>query len=259
LINIGILITGPGTIVNAILSAWSEGKIRNAKPKIIISSSRDNASMLELLSKRYAIKTEIIEYRGRRIKDDLLPDSSVSAEWMTEWKSNEKIQDKLKDRWENYDRKILELLIDNDVTPDNGLICLAEYRLLISNQLTHLYKDRILNIHPSLLPSFPGWRDVLENTLNYGVKVTGVTVHMVNDVLDSGAIIAQVPVPVFDGDDVISLRQRLLKEAYKLYPYCINLFATGQTQMKNGILQGSSWKESLKEDDATWSYANHLF
>jgi phosphoribosylglycinamide formyltransferase 1 len=257
-VNIGILITGSGTIMNAILSAWSQGKIKNAEPKIVISSSKENASALETVSKRYGIRTEIIEYNGSKINDDYIPDNSISKDWKTQWKSNSDIQDKLNSRWQNYDKKIFELMLDSGVSPEDGLICLAEYRLLVSNELARLYKDRIMNVHPSLLPSFPGWRDVLENTLKYGVKISGVSVHLVNDVLDSGSIIAQIPVPVFDGDDTASLRQRLLEEACKLYPYCINLFTTNQTQRKKGLLQGSRWKETLRTDDNLWSYTDLL-
>jgi phosphoribosylglycinamide formyltransferase 1 len=258
LVNIGILITGSGTIMNAILSAWSQGKIKNAEPKIVISSSKENATALETVSKRYGIRTEIMEYLGSKIKDDYIPDNSISKDWITQWKSNPDVQDRLNERWHSYDRKIFELMSECGVTPEDGLICLAEYRLLVSNELARLYKDRILNIHPSLLPSFPGWRDVLENTLKYGVKISGVSVHLVNDVLDSGSIIAQIPVPVFDSDNVASLRQRLLEEACKLYPYCINLFTTNQIQRKNGLLQGSRWKETVKTDAKPWSYVDLL-
>jgi phosphoribosylglycinamide formyltransferase 1 len=257
-VNIGILITGCGTIMNAILSAWSQGKIKNGEPKIIISSSKENASALETVSKRYGIRTEIVEYHGSKIKDDCIPDNSISKDWITHWKSNPDIQNRLNERWNKHDKKIFELLSDCGVRPEDGLICMAEYRLLVSNELTRLYKDRILNIHPSLLPSFPGWRDVLENTLKYGVKISGVSVHLVNDVLDSGSIIAQIPVPVFDSDNVASLRQRLLEEACKLYPYCINLFTTNQIQRKNGLLQGSRWKETVKTDAKPWSYVDLL-
>jgi len=244
--------------VNAILECWSQGKIKNAEPKIIISSSRENASMLEIVSQKYGVKTEILEYSGKRIKDEYLPDNSLSEEATKEWKSNSDIQQKLTERWESYDKKLFALLCDNEVTPQNGLVCLAEYRLIISNELARLYEDRIMNIHPSLLPSFPGWRDVLENTLKYGVKITGVSVHLVNEVLDSGSIIAQIPVPIFDGDDASSLRQRLLEEACKLYPYCVNLFTAGQIQRKNGLLQGCNWKEAAQRNTTLWSYTDLL-
>jgi phosphoribosylaminoimidazolecarboxamide formyltransferase len=90
------------------------------------------------------------------------------------------------------------------------------------------------------------------------VKISGVSVHLVNDALDSGSIIAQIPVPVFDGDDATSLRQRLLEEACKLYPYCINLFTTNQIHRKNGLLQGSKWKVTVKKDANLWSYVDLL-
>src|SRR3712207_1279689 len=112
--------------------------------------------MLEIVSQKYGVKTEILEYSGKRIKDEYLPDNSLSEEATKEWKSNSDIQQKLTERWENYDKKLFAVLCENEVTPQNGLVCLAEYRLIISNELARLYEDRIMNIHPSLLPSFPG-------------------------------------------------------------------------------------------------------
>src|SRR3712207_5576175 len=98
--------------MNAILSAWSEGKIKNAVPKIIISSSKENASALEAASKKYGIRTEIVKYHGSKIKDDYIPDNSISKDWVIQWKSNPDIQHKLRERWERYDKKIFELMVD---------------------------------------------------------------------------------------------------------------------------------------------------
>ncbi len=258
LTNVGILITGPGVIMNAILGAFSQGKIKNANPKIVISSDKANAKVLKDASAKYGVKTAVIEYAGKRIPDDLFPDEVISNNEKISWKSNQHIQKELEDRWENYDKEIARVLQEHDVTPENGLVCLAEYRLLLSNKLVHLYKNRIMNIHPSLLPSFPGWRDTIKNTLDYGVKITGVTAHLVSDVLDAGPTIAQVPVPIFDDDDVGTLRKRMVVEACKLYPYCINLFASRRLVIEGDRTCGMEWKEGLKGDHDAWSYTNYL-
>jgi folate-dependent phosphoribosylglycinamide formyltransferase PurN len=259
-VNLGILITGPGTIMNSILSAWSEGRIKNITPRIVISTSGSNASILNEVSKKYGIKTTIVEYSGTKIRDESLPDEIFSDNDEMKWISSQGIQEEMEIRWKSHDKEIYELLCENSVTPENGLVCLAEYRLLISNRLVNLYHNKMMNIHPSLLPSFPGWKDVLKNTLERGVKVTGVTVHFVTNILDSGPIIAQIPVPIFDGDDPTALRKRLLDEACKLYPYCINLFATGKLhgKIEGQRVQCSCWSEACKSDNSLWSFVNHL-
>lgn len=263
--NFAILITGSGVIMNAILSAYAEGKIKNAIPRIVISSSAKNEPVLRKVRRKYGIKTAILNFSGRRIPDKYLSQTVLSnkEQKMTLYPNIQKV---LYERWQTHDQEIRRLLQDNDVTPKNGLICLAEYRLLLSPQICRQYKGRILNIHPSLLPSFPGWKNVLEDTLNHGVKVTGVTVHIVNEMLDSGPIVSQVPVPIFDDDDVNTVRERLLGEACQLYPYSINLFAATkirEERPKNSKeitakSPASCWRKEWKNNSEGWSFLRGL-
>lgn len=124
----------------------------------------------------------------------------------------------------DYDKEIVKKLQEHGVYPENGLVCLAGYMRLLSPEFIRKYKMRIMNIHPSLLPSFPGLNSQ-KKALDYGVKVTGCTVHFVDEGLDSGPIIAQRHVVVFDNDTDESLSDRILEQEHILYPYCVNLFA----------------------------------
>lgn len=124
----------------------------------------------------------------------------------------------------DYDKEIVKKLQEHGVYPENGLVCLAGYMRLLSPEFIRKYKMRIMNIHPSLLPSFPGLNSQ-KKALDYGVKVTGCTVHFVDEGLDSGPIIAQRHVAVMDNDTDESLSDRILEQEHILYPYCVNLFA----------------------------------
>lgn len=124
----------------------------------------------------------------------------------------------------DYDKEIVKKLQEHGVYPENGLVCLAGYMRLLSPEFIRKYKMRIMNIHPSLLPSFPGLNSQ-KKALDYGVKVTGCTVHFVDEGLDSGPIIAQRHVVVLDNDTDESLSDRILEQEHILYPYCVNLFA----------------------------------
>jgi phosphoribosylglycinamide formyltransferase, formyltetrahydrofolate-dependent len=161
----------------------------NISPKIVISSKAE-AEGLQKASK-FEIPTSTI--------------SSNSKGW-------------------DYDKEMVKELQEHDVYPENGLVCLAGYMRLLSPEFVRKYKMRIMNIHPSLLPSFPGLNSQ-KKALDYGVKVTGCTVHFVDEGLDSGPIIAQRPVAVMDNDTDESLSDRILEQEHILYPYCVNLFA----------------------------------
>jgi phosphoribosylglycinamide formyltransferase-1 len=113
------------------------------------------------------------------------------------------------------------------VTPKSGLICLAGFMRIISVEFVTQYKMRILNIHPSLLPSFPGLH-AQKQAIEYGAKVSGCTVHFVDEGVDSGPILLQKAVPVLDIDTEETLSSRILKEEHKLYPQSVRLFAEGK-------------------------------
>jgi phosphoribosylglycinamide formyltransferase-1 len=123
---------------------------------------------------------------------------------------------------EIYDRQLIEGLRAHHV----DLICLAGYMRILSGYFIREFPQRILNIHPSLLPAFPGL-DAQHQALEHGAKITGCTVHFVDEGLDSGPIIAQTPVPVLDQDTVESLSTRILQEEHRLYSKAIALVLSG--------------------------------
>ena len=126
-------------------------------------------------------------------------------------------------RWQ-YDKKIIAVLTKHGVTPRNGLVCLAGFMRIISPEFVKKYKNRIINIHPALLPSFPGL-DSQKQALDYGAKYSGCTVHFVDAGMDTGPIIIQAVVKVKENDTEESLSKRILKEEHRIYPKAVNLFA----------------------------------
>ncbi len=123
-----------------------------------------------------------------------------------------------------YDKKIISVLSKNGVTPKNGLVCLAGFMRIISPEFIKKYKNRIINIHPALLPSFPGL-DSQKQAIEHGAKFSGCTVHFVDAKMDSGPIIIQAVIKIKENDTIESLSKRILKEEHKIYPEAVNLFA----------------------------------
>ena len=126
-------------------------------------------------------------------------------------------------RWQ-YDKKVIASLTKHGVTPKNGLVCLAGFMRIVSPEFIKKYKNRIINIHPALLPAFPGL-DSQKQALEHGAKYSGCTVHFVDVGIDAGSIIIQAVVKVKENDSVESLSKRILKEEHKIYPEAVNLFA----------------------------------
>ena len=197
MINLGILISGRGSNMESILNALKENKVADVCPKIIISSN-PQAEGLKKASK-FGVPTMVV--------------TKNSTGW-------------------DYDSQIVNILHEHDVTPENGLVCLAGYMRLLSPEFVRHYKMRIMNIHPSLLPSFPGLNSQ-KKALDYGVKVTGCTVHFVDEGLDSGPIIAQKQVMVFDNDTTETLSERILEQEHVLYPYCVKLFSENRLSIED--------------------------
>jgi phosphoribosylglycinamide formyltransferase-1 len=177
--------------MESILKSIKKKKIP-INPAVIISNN-PNAKGLKIAEK-LGIKIEIIESKG--------------------FKGN---------RWQ-YDKKIIDTLTKYGVTPRNGLVCLAGFMRIISPQFVKKYKNRIINIHPALLPAFPGL-DSQKQALEYGAKYSGCTVHFVDTGMDSGPIIIQAVVKVKENDTEKSLSKRILKEEHRIYPEAVNLFA----------------------------------
>ena len=198
MINLAILISGRGSNMAAILSAIQRRIIKNVRPSIVISN-KSNAPGLRIASEKFNIPAKVIVSNGLK-------------------------------GWD-YDQRIVSILRDYGVTPSLGLICLAGFLRIMSPEFVRAYKMRIMNIHPSLLPAFPGLH-AQKQAIEYGVKVTGCTVHFVDEGLDSGPIIAQKVVPVFGSDTEEILSSRILKQEHKLYIKSINLFAEGKISLK---------------------------
>ncbi len=180
--RIAILISGRGSNMVALADAIQNGTIPNAQIAVVISD-QPHAKGLRAAQKR-GLKTLVIERRGRKR--------------------------------EEHDREIVSVLREERV----DLICLAGYMRILSPFFVDAFAERILNIHPSLLPLFPGL-DAQRQALDHGAKVSGCTVHFVDNTLDGGPIIAQRTVPVFDGDTVDTLSARILEQEHILYPEAV--------------------------------------
>jgi phosphoribosylglycinamide formyltransferase-1 len=128
---------------------------------------------------------------------------------------------------EIYDRQLIEELRRNQV----DLVCLAGYMRLLSATFIRAFPQRILNIHPSLLPAFPGL-DAQQQALEHGVKITGCTVHFVDEELDAGPIVAQAAVPVLDDDTVESLSARILAQEHRIYTEAIRTVLSGRFRIQ---------------------------
>ena len=199
MINLGILISGRGSNMDAILAAIKLGMIKNVKPSVVISNKPDAAG-IKIATEKYGIPTRVIP-----------------ADGMKGW---------------DYDQKIVSALQQHGVTPQSGLVCLAGFMRIISPEFVRQYKMRILNIHPALLPSFPGLH-AQKQAIDAGVKVTGCTVHFVDEGVDSGPVILQKAVPVMDGDDEETLSARILEQEHQLYPEAVRLFCEGRIKVQD--------------------------
>jgi len=161
-------------------------------PAVVISN-KSNARGLKI-AKKLGINIEVIESKG------------------------------FKGSRSEYDKKVIATLTKYGVTPKNGLVCLAGFMKIISPEFVKKYKNRIINIHPALLPAFPGL-DSQKQAIEHGSKYSGCTVHFVDTKMDTGPIIIQAVVKVKENDTAESLSKRILKEEHRIYPEAVNLFA----------------------------------
>jgi phosphoribosylglycinamide formyltransferase-1 len=132
---------------------------------------------------------------------------------------------------EEAENNIIDLLEESGV----GLICLAGFMRILSPRLVGHFKGRIFNIHPSLLPSFPGLK-VQRKALKYGVKFSGATVHFVDEGVDTGPIIVQAVVPILEGDTEESLSERILEEEHRIYAEAVQLFTEGRLKIEGRVV-----------------------
>jgi len=159
---------------------------------IVISNKSDAKGLL--IAKKMGINTEVVESKN--------------------FKGSRK----------EYDEKIMNILSNYGVTPRNGLVCLAGFMRIISPGFVKKYKNKIINIHPALLPSFPGLNSQ-KQALDYGAKFTGCTVHFVDAGMDTGSVIIQSVVKIKEKDTEKSLSKKILKEEHRIYPEAVNLIA----------------------------------
>jgi len=141
---------------------------------------------------------------------------------------------------EDYDRRLVEILKHLKV----DLVCLAGYRLIVSEVFVDAFPNRILNIHPSLLPSFPGLKPHWQ-AVTYGVKISGATVHIVDKGVDTGPIVVQAAVPVSPDDTPESLSERILKWEHRIYPQAVKWFADGRVSVEGRkvLVEGADYSQ----------------
>jgi phosphoribosylglycinamide formyltransferase-1 len=192
MLHIGILISGRGSNMLALADAVAEGRIPGAGIAIVISDQASAAGIARAAER--GIKTLVIERRGRTRVE--------------------------------HDRETIATLQEHQV----DLVCLAGYMRLLSVEFIEAYRHRILNIHPSLLPSFPGL-DPQRQAIEHGVKWTGCTVHFVDETLDGGPIVAQTPVPVEGNDTVETLSARILVEEHRAYAEAVALVVSSEYEI----------------------------
>ncbi len=191
--NIGILLSGRGSNFEAIARNVAAGKIP-AKIALVISN-REQAAGLQR-ARELGLKTLLIPSKG-------------------------------KER-EAYDREVVAALKEAQV----DLVCLAGFMRILSPYFVRSFPGRILNIHPALLPAFPGL-DAQKQALDYGVKFTGCTVHIVDEGVDAGPIVCQAVVPVLDDDTVETLAARILKEEHRIYSEAICLLIEDKIRIED--------------------------
>ena len=183
--------------MKAILEAVKKQKIP-IRPTVVISN-KSTAKGLKI-ARKLGVQTEIVESKGFQGS-----------------------------RWE-YDKKIISVLKKYQVTPKNGLICLAGFMRIISPEFIKKYKNRVLNIHPAILPAFPGL-DAQKQAIDHGVKYSGCTVHFADDGVDSGPIIVQAIVKVKDDDTEETLAKRILSKEHKAYSEAVKLIAENKIKV----------------------------
>ena len=190
--SLGILLSGRGSNFLAIADSIDAGRIANARIAVVISNKPDAPG--------------IATARQRGLNAIAIPSKGKPRE--------------------EHDREVVAALKQHSVE----LICLAGYMRLLSPWFVQQFPHRILNIHPSLLPAFPGL-EAQEQAFAYGVKVSGCTVHFVDEELDHGAIIVQKTVPVLEGDDERTLSSRILEQEHIAYTEAINIVLSGNFEI----------------------------
>jgi len=215
-LRLGVLVSGRGSNLQAIIDSI-EAKRLDAEVRLVVSDQAD-AYALER-AKKHGIGTAVFHAKDYSSREE-------------------------------FDRAVVRCLRDRQVE----LVCLAGFMRILSPYFIREYKNRIINIHPALLPAFPGLH-VQRKALEHGVKFSGCTVHFVDEDMDTGPIIIQATVPVLDGDDEEALAARILRFEHQIYPRAIQLIAEGRLQMEGRrvLCKGS---EADAQDRDVWGYIN---
>ncbi|TKB75941.1 MAG: phosphoribosylglycinamide formyltransferase [Nitrospira sp.] len=196
-LRVAVLVSGRGSNLQAIIDAIEAGTV-HAKIVAVISNKKDSPALER--ARRHGLSSLFVDpkpYAGR-------PDSR-----------------------EAYDRELLDVLLQHDVE----LVLLAGYMKIVTKILVEAFTNRMMNIHPSLLPSFPGL-EVQKKAIEWGCKLAGCTVHFVTEGVDEGPIILQAAVPILDDDSPDTLAARILAQEHKIYPRAVHLFAEGRLRVE---------------------------
>lgn len=204
MVNIAVLVSGGGTNLQALLDMQKAGLLKNGNITVVLSS-RDDAYAL-VRAQQEGIPTEVVSRSEYISKSD-------------------------------YDTALLDALEPYNIS----LVVLAGFLSVLGSAFCDAYKNKIINVHPALIPAFCGegyyGLHVHEQVIEYGVKVTGATVHFVTDVTDGGAIILQKAVDVHEGDTPETLQKRVMREAeWTLLPHAVSLFCQGKLTVKGRIV-----------------------
>jgi phosphoribosylglycinamide formyltransferase-1 len=191
--RLGIFVSGSGTNMENIAVGIEEGRIR-ARIMVVISDVEEAYGLVR--ARRHGLNEVFVD-------PDSFPDRAA------------------------YEQELIRILEENEVE----LVVLAGYMRLVGEGFVQAFRNRIMNIHPALLPSFPGTSGVAD-ALAYGVKVTGVTVHIVDEGLDTGPVILQEAVPVLAGDTEETLHRRIHEVEYRLFPQAINYYCEGRLRVE---------------------------
>ena len=190
---IAVLISGSGSNLQAILNASERGEIP-CRVGIVISNKADAYGLVR--AEKHGVPTEVVDHRG-------FPNR------------------------EEFDAKLVETIRGSGAE----LVCLAGFMRVLTPVFVRAFPNRILNIHPALLPSFPGTHGPGQ-ALSYGVRFSGCTVHFLDEGVDTGPIIVQAVVPVYDEDTVETLAARILVQEHRIYPMAIRLFFSGKLKIE---------------------------
>jgi phosphoribosylglycinamide formyltransferase-1 len=196
-VRLGVLLSGRGSNLQAVIDAIEAGTL-SARIAVVLSNKKDAAGLERA--------------RKHGLTDVFLDPKPFTGQ---------------PDGREAYDRAVLEVLQKHEVE----LVLLAGYMKIVTPVLVKAYEHRMMNIHPSLLPSFPGL-DVQKKAIDHGCKISGCTVHFVTEGVDEGPIIIQAAVPIHEADTPETLAARILEQEHRIYPCAVQLFAEGKLRVE---------------------------